>query len=167
MPRAAPCWFATLINASPVAPENAVIGVLSKSDTASRSRIEESRAFKVRLVIDNSLNSKLQPMTAIHYCATINESYRSSRRVAKGDLRIFKCRPALNASFIAARCVSSPQTRASVCIVLKSNARANRVRSAGADETRVVDAQDDYDAIAHDPFVDRANGKLTGSVHSS
>jgi len=61
-----------------------------QADRTIQGRIEKRGAFKIGLVIENSLNAKLETMTAIHYGTTINVCHRPSCGISESNLSVFK-----------------------------------------------------------------------------
>jgi hypothetical protein len=76
-------------------------------------------------------------------------------------LFVFKRRDALDAVFFAARRECCFHARARVDVVLNSDSRRERMRSAGADEARVVETHHDHDSVSDDPLVDCAQRDLS------
>src|ERR1043165_5770858 len=103
-------------------------------------------------------------MTTFEHRLTVDISNGPQRLLPKHNLLVFESRDALNALFITAGSESGLYARACVSVKLNSEARGQTLRAARADESRVVEAHHDYDAVAHDPLIDGAQRNLSRQI---
>src|ERR1051325_8148884 len=135
-----------------------------QAHTAPARRVEERSCFDVGTVVEHSLDSELQPVTSFEHCLAVNISNRPRSLIMENNLFIFERRDTLNAIFIAARSKRGFHSRACIRVVLNSESGRESVCATGANETRVVESHYNHDAVAYDPFVNRAQRDLTLQV---
>src|SRR5262249_7030582 len=103
-------------------------------------------------------------MTAFEHSLSVNKCDRTGSLTMENDLLVFEPRDTLNAVIIATGSKRGFHSRPRIGVVLNSESWRERVRTTGADETRVVESHHDHDAVADDPFVNGAQRELTLQV---
>src|SRR5581483_17567 len=111
-------------------------------------------------VIEHPLDAEFEATTLAHDSAPTNEGNWLIGWLFEKDFAVFETCGALARRLITARRERSSHARASVGIVLQPKPRRDRGSIPRACEARIIQAHDDDDAIANDPFIDCADRSL-------
>src|SRR5690606_36220706 len=134
---------------------------LRQADAAAERSVKKYVRFDRRSVVQNAFDAKFEPRTFRHPRAVFGDGEIVDRdRFAEIDLRAFECDGVRPSLIFGLRGVRSAETRLRIDIELEAEPRADGKIAACADEPRIIDAVNEYDAFANAPFVDGLCRKL-------